>query len=241
MKSQDKTREIMESYGSHPKVTAVMDVDRAQSVSRGKAKTLTSMLNKAKLNRPGNWVLLCAADMLYTEQSIQQIRAAVQDVDMLEFTIPLFYFGIDFKHYLHIKGGAPLLFKITENMRICPTEKPILADGTWYSKSGYVKTILTDCPGFHYTWLKPRSRIVQRLRMYSQQRGKAEYFMDWFNEIYLKWDDAKAEELYRKAKEITGHGGFHYWREEKLEIFKGEHPREVASHPYSSIDVRTIE
>ncbi len=241
MKSHDRTREIMESYSSHPKVTAVMDVSRGRLVSQGKARTLTAMLSKARFNAPDNWVLLCAADMLYDDTAMQAMREEVRNTDALLLTIPLLYFAINFNHCVHVKGGASLLFRITDGMRICPTEKPKLSNGMFYTDSARKKKILADCPGFHYTWLKPKHRIIQRLQMYSQQRGKSEYFMKWFEEIYLKWDDSKAEELYKRAKEITGHSGFHYWREEKLDIFNGKHPQEVTSHPYSGIDVRTIE
>lgn len=236
----DKTREVIEEYRSHSKVSGIIDNIKGPN-SGARARTLTKMLQMAKYNAVDNWVLLCAGDCFYSTAAMQEIRGEISKLDAFMLRLSVLTFAIDFKHYYRIGGGVPYLFRISEGMRIVPGEQPFFKDGPFYTMHKTTRRILSSCPLFHYTWLKPFSCLMNKFyhpgcaESHPAAKGKK-----WLNQFYLSYEDAKAEEYYVRMREEFGRSTFYFRSGGRLKIYEGVHPSKLDNHPFRHIDVRTV-
>lgn len=244
----DRTREIVERYKSHPKVSAVTDcLMISPNSGYCRAQTLTAMLRMAKYNAVDNWAILCAGDVFYDKEAMLEIREEIQKLDSFLLRLRSRTFAIDFRHCYGIGAGQPLVFRISEGMRIGSVENPIFKDNTLYRMAkDKVKTILRKHPFFHYTWLQPGTHIKAKLGyskpMPDSDRVRKLYAdcKTWYEDFYLKYDDSTSEEFYADMKKKLGRGSFYFRSGSKLQIYDGAHPPELDDHPFRHIDVRTV-
>ncbi len=201
-KSEDGTRELVESIGS-PKIR-IIDTEWDEALREG-GRVLADETNKAfdSTDPDSTWCIYIQADEIIHENSHQSILAAMKqyedslEVEGLVLTYNHFYGSYDFI------GDSRQWYR--REIRIIRNDKTIRSyrDAQGFRKNGKpLKVAVIKANVFHYGWVKPPE----------YQKAKLNYFHTlWHDERWMQKNKSSIE-------------GFDYSRIDSLARFEGTHP-----------------
>jgi len=167
----------------------------------------------------GDYFIQLDADEFYFDEWIAEANELMREgeVDLIKALNCDFAFGFKWRIEFGASQPNPLIVKKTERFHFVPTHK-------WVNPGENV-IIISQVGRYHYSWVKPRKRILLRMRTsrrYSNMEG-------WFKK---HWDDFVLED----GKEYP------YFRGKfRLHRYEGEHPFILTNHPWRNVeDIRSI-
>jgi len=239
-RSKDGTLEILNKLQScYPDKIKIIDCAWGWHVNHGKARTHNKALraiDQYGLLEKDNWYFLVDSDEFYTTEQLSEIREAIKGTDKDLLIVHDRMFVYNFNYFIPATHGR--LIRITNGMYFKPAQFPCYSSGDVYaSRSEKVGYILKDKPMFHYSFVRPNKRMLKRIQMEFLSRAYKPEAFEWFNEVYMKWTEENAEEIYKINERITGNSGFlsaGYCS--RLNKYTGDHPGILDDHPCRKIN-----
>lgn len=196
----------------------VMDTVRVyDNYRRNQCTNFNIALNHCKV---GDYFIQLDADLYFMDDCISWINnlMAQEAFDVLLLKRQLFTYSFYWEMILGKDGFDPFIYRKTPKFLFIPTHR---------GRNRGEKVIKSDKHiMFHYTWVKPRSRVEVRLRT----SGRYIEMEKWFNQ---SWDNL----------ELIDGKVYKCWANMALTLkrYDGEHPEILDNHPWRHIeDVRRI-
>lgn len=212
-----------------------------------------ALLNHMWATFPENeesWMFLVQDDMFFFDVFLKNVRtlcenASKEKMDMVITKQMAFSFNMQ----LYWRNrSAYILTKRCEGSVWKPTSKLFYSDGVPYLKK--INKIKFDPKfeyiTFHFGNVKTMAREKTRYAM-SAEKGTPNS-MEWFNKVWLAADLNNLDAAYEANRQIYGAYGFKpdspdmgpvVWQ--TLDIYKGEYPEILRTHPYMNIeDIRKV-
>ena len=235
-RSSDGTLEILEKLEKRYDKVKVLKSPWHLTKERGKAWSYNRMVKASIYNEPGNWIFIVDADEFYTNEQLGKIRATLEKTDKDVISVHARMFIYNFKYFIPVVHAR--LIRITEGMIFKPSQNPYYKNGDSYSRwPDRAADILKSDPMFHYSFVKPPIRMNKRLEMEVQGGRRNPCVLTWFDEVFMKWSEKTADEIYRKNIEITGNSGILFAGPDlQIQSYNGSHPAVLDNHPLRGID-----
>jgi len=169
----------------------------------------------------GDYFINIDADGFFADKWIIKANELMAEnkVDLISVYSNVFAFG--FKWRIDFNCGMAVIPKIRKK-----TKELYFIPNTRHKGTGENQIISSGVNFYHYMWLKPRTRLLIRMRT----SGRYPNMVGWFNEY---WDKFNLED-----------GGFYpgYHRDFNLYRYEGDHPSVLDNHPWRHIeDIRKVE
>ena len=198
----------------------VMDTVRIHnSYRQNQCTNFNIALNHCKV---GDYFITLDADLYLMDNCISWINSlmAQEAFDVFSLQKRLFIYSFYWEMILgkNISGFYHFIYRKTPKLAFIPTHR---------ARNGGEKVIKSNKHiMFHYTWVKPRSRVEIRIRT----SGRYRQMEEWFNQ---SWDNI----------ELIDGKVYECWSNESLTLkrYNGKHPENLDNHPWRYIkDVRAI-
>jgi len=218
-RSNDGTLDIISDKAhQYPNVLQVMNTTRAHNNYRiNQCRNLNYALSLCK---KGDYFIILDADEFYTDECISKMNSLMRENEIETIYIENISFAFSFRWLLEFKkvSFVPIIIKKIDGFYFAPTSKRINA--------GKRIATLKDFRRFHYMWVKPKARLLTRMRTSMQYKGMVSWFEDaWRN---MRLEDGVICKSY--------HQNF------TLHRYDGEHSRLLANHPWRHVeDIRSLE
>lgn len=220
-RSTDGTLDIIaDKQKEYPGLIDVMFTTRKHANYR---QNQCDNFNKAvMLCSVGDYFLHLDADEFFSDVFIEEINNYTKEgkIDFLDSVSHVFAFSFDWLIHMANEGrtGKHVLYKVFDGFSFAPTHRPL--------SIGKNRVIKDTKDVFHYTWVKPTTRMEIRLRTSGFVPGMHEWFKKYWNNIELI-----------ENKIQPSHLGTTFY----LERYKGDHPFILNKHPWRYInDVRRV-
>ena len=170
----------------------------------------------------GDHFIYFDADEFFTEGFIEEANALMKEgkVDFLDTEQYVFAFSFNWLINIQPAGrhGRHVFYKVTDELKFAPTHRPL--------NIGPNKIVKNTKDIFHYTWVRPTSRVRTRMKT----SGFVPGMLEWFNKY---WDNIELVE----NKPQPSHLGTTF----TLTRYDGEHPPILDNHPWRHVeDVRRV-
>lgn len=166
----------------------------------------------------GDYFIPLDVDEYYRDSFLVEINALMSEGKVDHVHAKGYAYGFSFKWRIAGMWSKDVLFKVVDGFKFIPTHKP--------SSPGTNRVINTEENIFHYTWLKPKSRMRIRMETSNFHPG----MLKWFDN---NWD--KIELINNKSQ--LSYKGTHF----TLEQYEGDHPSVLDNHPWRHVeDIRKI-
>lgn len=192
-----------------------------------KARILNRMIYESKA-KPGDIFMICDSDEFYSLKAVVQLNDWFRRDNWLKLMVRDRMFVLDGKWYVLTEHSR--FFRFDKGFYFLPTQRPVPKP-----EANMIKTVLDDCPMFHYSMLVPIEyrKVFWQTDLACTNQTLLKSRLDWIDQIYLKWKPDNWElsmELAEKNKGITGNNGFWFHDGVKegpsprfLFEYKGEH------------------
>lgn len=231
-RSSDGTLEILEKLKKRYDKIKVLKSPWHLTKERGKAWSYNRMVRASMYNEPDNWIFVVDADEFYTNEQLGKIRATLEETDKDLISVHARMFVYNFRCFIPVLHAR--LIRITKGMIFKPSQNPHYKNGNSYSKRPEeTDTVLENDPMFHYSFVKPPIRMNKRLEMEVQGGRRSPAVLRWFEDVFMKWSEQDADDIYKKNKTITGNSGILFaGPSERIQIYNGRHPEVLNEHPF---------
>ena len=216
-RSNDGTLDLInDQQKKHPGFIEVMPSVRDH---RNYRKNQCDNFNRAlKTCKVGDYFLPLDVDEYYSDAYIERMNAFMTEGqhDCVVAHGRLFAFSFDW--VLDFQPDNPqwwskeAYFKVTPALHFIPTHK---------SRGVSERYQDTELGLFHYTWLKPKSRMAVRMKT----SGAYKNMVQWFNS---SWDHLKLQDGLRQRS--------HKGKDFVLHAYNGPHPSVLDAHPWRHLD-----
>lgn len=168
----------------------------------------------------GDYFLILDADDFFADEWIEEANALMQEdkTDLIYVNSRNFSFGFNWVVDFGSSSPRLVVLKKTKQLHFVPTHKPKGKGDRVYLPIAIYR--------YHYMWVKPRERMLIRMRTSNYYAGMVE----WFERVWcrMKLEDGKIYQSYN--------GSF------TLHRYDGSHPPVLDGHPWRDVkDIRRIE
>lgn len=217
-RSNDGTLDIIsDKRRQYPNLLQVMNTTRVHKKYR--INQCSNFNHALSICRQGDYFIVLDADEFYADSCIDEMNRLMREnkVETIYFKENSFAFSFRWIVSFGKDSFVPVIVKKVEGFHFAPTLKRINAGERSVSIDGFNR--------FHYKWLKPKARLMTRMRTSMQYKGMASWLDD-------AWQNVRLEEniVYKS-----------YSSDFTLHRYDGEHSSLLASHPWRHIeDIRRI-
>jgi len=218
-RSNDGTIDIIsDKTHQYPNVLQAINTIRAHNNYRiNQCRNLNYCLSLCK---KGDYFIILDADEFYMDACVSEMSNLMRENKVEIIYIKNNSLSFSFKWLMDFGAASSvgIVIKKVDGFNFAPTSRRINAGKRTASIGGFNR--------FHYTWLKPKARLLIRMRTSMQYRGMVSWFEDaWRN---MRLEDGVVYKSYNK--EFT------------LHRYDGEHPEVLNNHPWRHIeDIRSLE
>ena len=226
-RSDDGTVTFIQALKTQPKLK-VVDFRRGEQYDFVQRVIRQRYPKTSHYYQPGNWVFHWDDDLFFFEKDLEKIKNAMEHSkeDALDFNSRYFLYNFRFNC---LRRSGIYCYRIVEGLKFKVLMTAYYADGRRYS----IKRI-DDITVFHYGCVKKPERQRARWVMSVEKGSKASVgrFDKWMG---ISWE--RDEDIFKSANAIK-----ELISGDAVNIYEGEHPEALASHPWRHIDdVRRVE
>jgi len=225
-RSDDGTVEFIQTLRTHPKLK-IMDFTRGMIYDRVQRIIRQRYPKQSRYYKSGNWVFQWDDDLFFFDKDLPKIKYAMEHSkeDALDFNSRYFIYNFRFNC---LRSSGIYCYRITDGLTFKVLMTACYADGRRYSARK-----LDDITAFHYGCVKKPERQKARWVM-SVEKGAGASIGRFDKWTGISWErDADIIKSESIIKDLTAG--------DVVDIYKGEHPEAVATHPWQHIDdVRKI-
>lgn len=217
-RSNDGTLDIIsDKKKKYPKRMQVINTTRKHSNYR--LNQCDNFNNALKLCDVGDYFIILDADEFYTDACIAEMNDLMNEnkIEVIRLKNNFFIFSFKWRLDFGEFSFPEIVIKKTNGFYFAPTSKRINTGKKIVTIDGFNR--------FHYMWVKPRERLLIRMRTSMRYPGMVNWLIDtWQN---MRLENGATYENYRK--------NFILYR------YDGEHPSILDNHPWRHIeDIRGI-
>ena len=212
-RSNDGTLDIInDKVHQYPGVLRVMNTIRNHSSYRvNQCRNLNFGLS---LCNRGDYFIVLDADEFYTDACISEMNDLMREDKIETIYIENNFFIFSFKWSIDFGDASSIaiVIKKIDGFYFAPTSKRIEAGKRSVTIDGFNR--------FHYMWLKPKSRLLTRMRTSMRYKG----MVSWFEEA---WQNLRLEDGIKYKS---------YNKDFTLHRYAGAHPSVLDHHPWRHVD-----
>lgn len=225
-RSTDGTCEYIETMRESPKLV-VRDFDFNGRYDKVQRQIRNRFPKDSTLYKPGNWVFNWDDDVFLMDEDLPKLRAALESTSCNQVRGLIRHFLFNFR-FNAIMNGWSVLYRITDGLYLSG-----VSNANYKGDRNTSREFINGITWFHYNYVKKPERFKARMAM-SVEKGTATSKGQFERFMSVRWDkdeDILNGNAFAEIKRIRPEG--------ELNIYIGEHPEAVASHPWRHInDVR---